>query len=671
MRYIKTSVIFLLVFSLGAACLCGCSKEKPAVKKSTVPSSMDITALEVEEGTVTDKVTAMNEYYLSPDGSDLNDGTWNSPFRTLYYVKDVLGKFKDEISGDITVYFKGGYYRMFKGIEFTTGQLKKSDGGKITFRAYEKEIPIISGGLQLKNWEKTEVNGIKDIYKTKIADLPYIRQFYAGDEAQPRAEYKDPLEWAWLADKTKGIKVYDIKLDGLNDPSEVEVIFQASWKTFIMQAESVNGKEMKFKEPYWSNFTTIIDQRLDRGETEEYYPSKMYNIHMFGDKSFLTKPGQWYYTQKTGELYYYPAKDVDMENTDFFVPVVEDMIRITGEEDNKIANVSFDGITFCHTAWNEPSTDGLVINQAQNQEIIKKNSITGNVRANYAQMAASITVENATNIAFENCVFKNMGATCLSLLTGISDAVVRGCLFTQSSEGGLVLSNHDAATTTELSICTNNTIANNLFHKVGLDYWSAPAVSVFYAEKTTIIHNEIYDVPYSGISLGWGWYWTPNSTTSRENVVSFNKIGNFMYKTRDGGGIYTLGQQPDSALLNNYIYDQGGAFGGLYHDEGSAHFTTENNVIDNINLTDFNVNWIHLNGNEGGPNGGNTTYNLEVHNNYYSNKNTSLHADPITCVVTDNHFVEDTKKWPEEAKKIMAESGLEKEYQYLLKLVKK
>ncbi|HIW73902.1 MAG TPA: right-handed parallel beta-helix repeat-containing protein [Firmicutes bacterium] len=642
-------------------------KEAEEAPGGEVPSSMLITELEVAEGTVTDQVQAGSAYYVSPAGSDRNAGTREAPFRTLYYVMDVLRKYKDQVDGDITVYLGGGYYRLFKTLEMTEQELTKADGGSILFRAVENETPILSGGLQVTGWQKTTVNGIEDVYVTRLEGLPHVRQFYAGNQAQTRAAYGTAVEWAWNKDRS-GIKTYDIDLDAIVNMEDVELLWPVNWKVFVLQAKSYSGRELYFEEEMWSNFVDMIDTMVAQGQSEEYYPTVQFPVYLSGDISFLDTPGEWFYDEDTGELYYYPAEGVDMETTDFFVPVVEDLIHIHGTEEQKIANVRFEGITFRHGAWNEPSEEGLVINQAQNKMVITRSRITQKVKVEYAQIDANITVENADNLTFAGCTFENMGTTSLSLLTGIQNSTVEGCIFYQSSEGGLVLSNADASTTTDLSICKNNRIANNVFHQVGLDYWSAPALTVYYAAETTISHNDIFDVPLSGMSVGWGWYWTPNSTTSRNNVIEGNRIGKFLQKCRDGGGIYTLGQQPDSVVKGNYIFEQYGAFGGLYHDEGSAYFTTTDNVVDNINNEDPNVNWIHVNGGDGGPNGGKTTYNLEIHNNYHSNPKTSFWGEPSTCDLTGNHEVTDGQ-WPDEAKAIMEAAGLEDGYKHLLEAV--
>ena len=136
------------------ASMVGCSDEEEF-------NSMMITELEMPEGTVGEAVTASNEYYVSPSGSDKNPGTKDEPFRSIYYARDVVRKMKDSVSGDITVYLGGGYYRLFKTLEFTQED-SGSEDGRIIYKALEGEEPILSGGAEITKWEKTSVNGIEN-----------------------------------------------------------------------------------------------------------------------------------------------------------------------------------------------------------------------------------------------------------------------------------------------------------------------------------------------------------------------------------------------------------------------------------------------------------------------------------------------------------------------------
>lgn len=627
-------------------------------------SHMHTPTPEVRSGKITDAAAARNDYYLSPTGSDLNPGTPDAPFRTLPYVLDVLRLLKNEVEGDITIHLDGGYYRLTKPLNITPSHTNKADGGKVTFRAMEGQTPIVSGGVQVDGWEKTTVNGIDGVYVAQVSGVKRVLQLYAGNKPQPRAAHSQPLRWAW-AENRSGVLLEAIDLSTIVKPECMDILWPIEWKVFIMLCESVSGRKLTFAEPYWTDFMDLIDTMVESGQSPAFYPNMNFPIHLRGDISFLDTPGEWYFDEDTRLLYYYPAEGVDIAGTPIFIPAIESMVQIAGDRDRKVEGLSFEGITFCHGAWNEPAYQGLIINQAQNKTVYTRAHSTGAMQTGYVQLPANMTAEHANGLRFVGCVFENMGTTALSLKTGITNSLVEGCIFRDTAEGGIVLGSFDGHNATDAYICRDNTIANNVFRNTGADYWSAPAITVYYADGASILHNDIYDVPYSGISLGWGWYWTWDSTVSRNNTVAYNRIGKFMQRCRDGGGIYTLGQQPGSTVHDNYIFDQGGAFGGLYHDEGSAYFTTTRNVVDNILETDSHVNWIHVNGGPGGPNGGKTTYELDIFGNYHSNPNTSLWGEPTTCRVTGNVLVENGE-WPERAVEIMQYSGLEEAYLHLL-----
>jgi hypothetical protein len=69
---------------------------------------------------------------------------------------------------------------------------------------------------------------------------------------------------------------------------------------------------------------------------------------------------------------------------------------------------------------------------------------------------------------------------------------------------------------------------------------------------------------------------------TRENVVEYNHVHHVMRTLEDGGGIYSLGLTPGSAIRHNLVHDVGtppDAIGhGIYIDGGSSGLLCENNV---------------------------------------------------------------------------------------------
>jgi hypothetical protein len=142
-------------------------------------------------------------------------------------------------------------------------------------------------------------------------------------------------------------------------------------------------------------------------------------------------------------------------------------------------------------------------------------------------------------------------------------------------------------------VVRDNVITNCTIRNIGTVFEGSVGIFVGYANGTVISHNETYDLPYSGISVGWGWgeedagggaypipytYATP--TPAGATRIEYNHIHNVMQKRDDGGGVYTLGNQPGTVIRGNYIHENGpGGPGGIYLDEGSGYIEITGNVL--------------------------------------------------------------------------------------------
>jgi hypothetical protein len=102
-------------------------------------------------------------------------------------------------------------------------------------------------------------------------------------------------------------------------------------------------------------------------------------------------------------------------------------------------------------------------------------------------------------------------------------------------------------------------------------------------------------LPYTAISVGWGWgepdagggnyvvpvvYDTP--TPLGDNRIEGNHIHNVMLRRNDGGGVYTLSNQPGTVIRGNLIHDNVNAPGGIYLDEGSGFIEVVGNCVYNV-----------------------------------------------------------------------------------------
>ncbi|HEY5285224.1 MAG TPA: hypothetical protein VIM14_20690, partial [Polyangia bacterium] len=221
----------------------------------------------------------------------------------------------------------------------------------------------------------------------------------------------------------------------------------------------------------------------------------------------------------------------------------------------------------------------------------------------------------------------------------------------------------------------NMTLQDNLIHDVGIDYRDFAGVMFTYTASVVVSHNEVYNVPYSGIASGLGWgtndaggnneYKTrstgdlykyqplyQNATVAKNNTISANYVHLGMLQMNDGGCHYNLGFQPGTVVTENYCEGNGsglsGTYWGDYNDEGSAYITETKNVYANFGS------YVTANANAS-----NNTGHITFTNNWGSSASPGLGGSGNT--VSGNIQINgDT--FPADAQMIVSAAGLEPAY---------
>lgn len=243
---------------------------------------------------------------------------------------------------------------------------------------------------------------------------------------------------------------------------------------------------------------------------------------------FLDSAGEWYLNTRTGTLYYKPLPGQDMSTADVEMPRLESLLSVGGTYGAPATHITFSGLQFSHTSWLQPSTGQGYVNQQTGAFIYgdweRPSDALASVqygcklfaatRPHWHQMPAAVQVSAASHINFSGNRFTQLGQVALGIgndanahATGVglgTDTVnVTGNVFSQGAGGGVqadALHPGDSRMTNR-----NTTISNNVMHDLALDYRDMTAVLVTYATDTTVSHNEIYDMPYTGIAIGYGW----------------------------------------------------------------------------------------------------------------------------------------------------------------------
>ena len=553
------------------------------------------------------------EIWISPKGSDFNDGTRQSPKATLTSALRQAREWRrtedNRIQGGITIYMEGGTYAFHEPV-FIRPEDSGTKESPTIIRSVGDEKVILSGGISINGWKKQG--------KVWVADVPVFngrpldfRQLWVNGKKAVRARDVEDFEKmnriCSVDEKNEILYVPAVSIRRLIDnkgnlkAKYAEMVLHQMWCVANLRIRSV--------EVQGDSAAIRFHQPESRIQFEHLWPRPMVTTDGHNSAFYLTNarelqdvPGEWYHDMDARKVYYYPREGEKMQEAEVIVPAVETLVRVEGTVDRPVCHIRFEKITFSYTTWMRPSEKGHVPLQA-GMYLTDGYRIDPKMQRNYlnhpldnqgwlGRPAAAVRVVAAKQIDFERCRFEHLGSTGLDYEEAVQGGVVRGCLFRDIAGNGLLVGSFSpAAHETHLpydpadrrEVCTQQHINNCYFTEIGNEDWGCLAIAAGYVGDVNIEHNEISEVPYSGISLGWGWTQTVNCM--RNNRVHANLIHHYAKHMYDVAGLYTLGSQPKSYVTENcvhsiykpgYVHDPNHWF-YLYTDEGSSFITVRDN----------------------------------------------------------------------------------------------
>ena len=553
------------------------------------------------------------EIWISPKGSDFNDGTRQSPKATLTSALRQAREWRrtedNRIQGGITIYMEGGTYAFHEPV-FIRPEDSGTKESPTVIRSVGDEKVILSGGISINGWKKQGKVWVADVPAFNGRPLDF-RQLWVNGKKAVRARDVEDFEKmnriCSVDEKNEILYVPAVSIRRLIDnkgnlkAKYAEMVLHQMWCVANLRIRSV--------EVQGDSAAIRFHQPESRIQFEHPWPRPMVTTNGHNSAFYLTNarelqdvPGEWYHDIDARKVYYYPREGEKMQETEVIVPAVETLVRVEGTVDRPVCHIRFEKITFSYTTWMRPSEKGHVPLQA-GMYLTDGYRIDPKMQRNYlnhpldnqgwlGRPAAAVRVVAARQIDFERCRFEHLGSTGLDYEEAVQGGVVRGCLFRDIAGNGLLVGSFSpAAHETHLpydpadrrEVCTQQQINNCYFTEIGNEDWGCLAIAAGYVGDVNIEHNEISEVPYSGISLGWGWTQTVNCM--RNNRVHANLIHHYAKHMYDVAGIYTLGSQPKSYVTENcvhsiykpgYVHDPNHWF-YLYTDEGSSFITVRDN----------------------------------------------------------------------------------------------
>jgi hypothetical protein len=583
-------------------------------------------------------------FFVAPGGSDANPGTEAQPFASIERARQAVRSVNKEMTGDIRIVLRGGTYRIDRTIAFDADD-SGAGGHNVIYQAQAGETPIVSGGKPVVGWQPDQHGRWK-----APAPVDDFRQLYVNSVRATRARGKMPAKLELAGED--GYTTTAVEMADWKNPADLEFCYAIEWCHTRCKVQSIQREGDKAR-------ITMLQPYFTQAKTKEgVNVTAPQEMHIENALELLDEPGEWYLDRPAKTVYYMPRPGEDMRTAEAIAPAVEKLVELRGTLDRPVHNICFAGITFEHGSWLLSNKIGFVDVQA-NLLLDSKNPMTraGGVTALHNQhlkCPSNVVCHATKSIRFERCTFTKLGSGGIDLECGAQDNTIVGCRFFDISGSAIQVGDvlkDDHHPDDPRKIVKNNAVVNNFIHDVAVEYRGGVGVFAGYTDGTVIAHNEIRALPYSGVSIGWGWgeedaggspnYYQPfkydTPTPAQKNRIEYNHIHGVMGSSNDGGAIYTLGNIPGSILRGNHIHDNGhldknrGAPGGIYLDEGSGFIEVTGNLVYRVITTAVN------------------------YNNRVQNRN-------ATCKEHDN-FLGVT---PDEARPVVEKAGLEAEYRNLL-----
>lgn len=515
--------------------------------------------------------------YVATDGNDSwsgrlpapsADGT-DGPLASLTGARNVLRRWRAEngpATAPIEVLIRGGVYRMAEPLILEPEDSGSADA-PVTYAAYPDEKPVLSGGVVISGWRR----GDGDVWEAVVpaeSRSPFQQLFVNG---QRRMRARTPNEgWFTVAGKappqvdpatgaeTAVDRTAFIYGEGDIKPwpnlNEVNVVVYHSWETSRLRIRAVDEahRVVHFTGPscwpfeYW-------------GPGQRYYVENV--------PQALDAPGEWYLDPATGVLRYIPLPGEDMSTAEVVAPRLTRLVELRGDAELGlcVSNVTFRGLGFHHQDWTL-GPEGHSDPQA---------AVTA---------PAAIMADGAIDCAFEGCEIAHVGDYALWLRRGCKGNRIVRCRLHDLGAGGIrvgeaTMAQDDAAES------SHNLVDNNHIFDGGHVYPAGVGIWVAQSSFNTLSHNEVHDLNYSGMSIGWNWDDQPNRC--HHNLIEYNHVHHVMRgQLSDGGAIYTLGTSSGSVIRNNVFHDvwpypQPPIGWGIYLDATCNGYLVENNVVYN------------------------------------------------------------------------------------------
>ena len=518
--------------------------------------------------------------HLSPTGNDANPGTPDKPLATLaaaqHAARAAVGR------EPVTILLHAGTYYLPETLRFTA-----EDSGTakapVVYAAAPGEQPIISGGARLQLVWTPLSNGV---FQTQTPAGLTMDQLFINGQRQQMARYPnyDPL-----AAKFNGTAADAIA------PARV-----ARW------SNPAGGYIHAMHNSLWGDMHwRILGKKADgslnyEGGWQNNRASAMHAQFRFVEniREELDAPGEWFHDAKNNTLYFYPPTDLNLKTATVEVVRLRHLIEFNGSTEKPVKFITLRGLKFHH------ATRTFM----ENREPLLRSDWT-------IYRGGAVMFTGAEDAAVEDCDFEQLGGNAIFVNGYNRRLAVRGCLIRECGANGVAFVGDPKAVRSPLfnyreqsqyatmdrtpgpktqDFPADCRVEDCLITRIGRFEKQTAGVEISMAQRITVQHCSIYDVPRPGINIGdgcWGGHLVANcdvfdTVMETGDNGSFNSWGRDRYWNAKTSWAQLIAETPNAPYLDvvepivlrdsRWRCDHGW---DIDLDDGSTHYVIYNNVL--------------------------------------------------------------------------------------------
>jgi hypothetical protein len=440
----------------------------------------------------------VREIHVSPQGDNKNDGSAAHPVATLEAAQGLARSMRGA-----SVVIHAGTYR---GLRLT-----ERDAGT-EYRAATGEKVVISSDRKLDlKWQPFR----DGIWQAELGTQAYSHP-HLSPEAPPQSRLQ--IDRLFVNGQLQRMARYP-NIDPAIRPFGGFAADAISRERAARWSSPAGGYLHALHPGAWGGIHFVIkgkdqngDVLLDGGR-QNNRGSGMHKQHRYVENIFeeLDAPGEWFYDNKTGTLYFMPPEGVDLANATIECPTSSQLMRFEGTQQKPVKNVTLRGLTFQHgvrtfmqtsepllrSDWTIARDGAVVLEGTEDCSIVdcEFDQVGGN----------AIFVSNYNRrVRIAGCDIRDTGASGVAFVG--DPLAVRNPLFEYGQRQSLDKIDKQPGPQTD-NYPTDCTVEDCLIRGIGLVEKQAAGVQVAMASGITVRHCSIYDASRAGINIGdgcWG-----------------------------------------------------------------------------------------------------------------------------------------------------------------------